>query len=208
MLDYFNNHDYWRKSDFLRGKLDPSLHFPRTGNPGSNNLWHPETGDYHSPTLLCQSLPIFADLCMTDQMQIWKWTSTPASVLLCIVRSTYAAVSRPTISSSSVSSLREMAEKYSIIWASAICRAHNFLCLLPLWDWGGGCLGDTFPLLRQWGQWGQWQCWWQHSNYIDNGDTVGTILGHHSKISGAQDCRSRLHQSWLWPLFIKQGVPK
>ena len=60
MLDYFDSRDYCHKSDLLRGKLDPSLHFPRTWNPGSNNLCHPETGDYHSPTLLCQSLPIFA----------------------------------------------------------------------------------------------------------------------------------------------------
>ena len=179
-----------------------------TWNPGSTNLCHPETGDYHSPTLLCQSLPIFADLCMTDQMQIWKWTSTPASVLLCIVRSTYAAVSRPTISSSSVSSLREMAEKYSIIWASVICGAHNFLCLLPLWDralqrwrmssWyfsatltmGTMTMLVTAPQLhRQWGH-------------------CGTILGYHSKFSGSQDCHLRLHQSWWLPLFIKQGVPK
>ena len=58
MLDYFNSRDYCRKSDLLRGKLDPSLHFPRTGNPGSTNLCHPETGDYHLPTLLCQSLCI------------------------------------------------------------------------------------------------------------------------------------------------------
>ena len=204
MLDYFNSHDYCRKSDLLRGKLDPSLRF-----------WdlEPRFHQFVPPwdwrlSLTHFAVPIFADLCMTDQMQIWKWTSTPASVLLCIVRSTYAAVSRPTISSSSVSSLREMAEKYSIIWASVICGAHNFLCLLPLWDralqrwrmssWyfsatltmGTMTMLVTAPQLhRQWGH-------------------CGTILGYHSKFSGSQDCHLRLHQSWWLPLFIKQGVPK
>ena len=74
-----------------------------------------------------------------------------------------------------------MAEKYSIIWASVICGAHNFLCLLPLWDralqrwrmssWyfsatltmGTMTMLVTAPQLhRQWGH-------------------CGTILGYHSK---------------------------
>ena len=74
-----------------------------------------------------------------------------------------------------------MAEKYSIIWASVICGAHNFLCLLPLWDralqrwrmssWyfsatltmGTMTMLVTAPQLhRQWGH-------------------RGTILGYHSK---------------------------
>ena len=87
-------------------------------------------------------------------MQIWKWKSTPASVLLCIVRSTYAAVSRPTISSSSVSSLRWQRNiaLYEPVWSagpiifSVCCLCGTELCR------GGGCLRDTFPLRWQWGQ--------------------------------------------------------
>ena len=74
-----------------------------------------------------------------------------------------------------------MAEKYSIIWASVICGAHNFLCLLPLWDralqrwrmsswyFSATLTMGTMTMLviapqlhRQWGH-------------------CGTILGYHSK---------------------------
>ena len=105
-------------------------------------------------------------------MQIWKWKSTPASVLLCIVRSTYAAVSRPTMSSSSVSSLwwQRNITLFEPVWfAGPIIFSVCCLCGTELCR-GGGCLRDTFPL--RW-QWGQWQSWWQHPNYIDNGDIVG-----------------------------------
>ena len=168
MLDYFNTLDYCRKSDLLRGRLDPSL-----------NFWNrePRFHQFVPPwdwrlSLTHFAVPIFANLCMTDQMQIWKWKSTPASVLLCIVRSTYAAVSRPTISSSSVSSLRWQRNiaLFEPVWfAGPIIFSVCCLCGTELCR-GGGCLRDTFPL--RW-QWGQWQCWWQHPNYIDNGDIVG-----------------------------------
>ena len=76
---------------------------------------------------------------------------------------------RPTISSSSVSSLRwqRTIALFEPVWfAGPIIFSVCCLCGTELCR-GGGCLRDTFPL-----RW-QWQCWWQHPNYIDNGDIVG-----------------------------------
>ena len=153
-------------------------------------------------------------------MQIWKWKSTPASVLFCIVRSTYAAVSRPTISSSSVSSLRWQRNiaLYEPVWSagpiifSVCCLCGTELCR------GGGCLRDTFPL--RW-QWGQWQSWWQHPNYIDNGDIVGqfwdiiqsflvlkTVTCDYTKVDGDLCLSNRVSQNNALLWFFHPGARK
>ena len=141
-------------------------------------------------------------------MQIWKWKSTPASVLLCIVRSTYAAVSRPTISSSSVSSLRWQRNiaLFEPVWfAGPIIFSVCCLCGTELCR-GGGCLRDTFPLRWQWGQ-----C---NDNVGDSTPTTSTMgtLWNNSGISFKVFWFSRLPLATtpkLMVTFVYQtGCPK